>query len=150
MYHVPCRSVYKLVMWCLTQSSMYLYTKAATTYMMQALSTEWRMPRVLLYGKGHLGRGESMSGRQDEYLCELERHLHRRVLRSNVVLFFEQQVLHALLIYLDLHLMLLLDILQFSLLVAQFRALVLQVLLLHDPEVIQLKINMSYVALFVL
>lgn len=48
-----------------------------------------------------------------------------------------EQVLHALLVDLDLHLVLLLEVLQLALLVPKLGLRVLQLLLLHDPEVVE-------------
>ena len=47
-------------------------------------------------------------------------------------------MLHALLVRLDYHLVLLLQVLQLPLLIPQIRLLILQILLLHNPKVIQL------------
>jgi hypothetical protein len=48
----------------------------------------------------------------------------------------EHQVLHALLVDLDLDLVLLIQVLQLTLLVTQLSLLVLQLLLANDPEVV--------------
>mmetsp|Transcript_6022 Transcript_6022/g.23401 ORF Transcript_6022/g.23401 Transcript_6022/m.23401 type:complete len:347 (-) Transcript_6022:73-1113(-) len=71
-------------------------------------------------------------------LRQLDSPLPVRFLQSDLILELVQQVLDPLLVDLDFHRLALLQILHFAILVAQFGLLVLQLLLLDDPEVVDL------------